>query len=281
MACSVTDLDELLKQWAWNVYTRTKNAVTIDNAQFEVVWNKVRFLSAQPTFEMQKKSSVPQSQIVFSSTFDNETGQYQLHNFQTQRSTIATVTTTMSKGFTRGVNAGIKLPVPPEVLTSTAGFGNEVTIECEDENTTQNSLSWAVNTTVKAPKEMRTIAELEILEEEFKCNFKMNVSFQGMVKVKITELPSENVLIVQNDIAQILHDRAVLPDCVETTPKKVVWPIIGKVRFRYGVSQKIRVYQEAPGDGDAYGDAYDDAYGDDYGDDYGHDYGHDYDDWYH
>ncbi|XP_067655483.1 uncharacterized protein [Haliotis asinina] len=245
MASSVTDLDELLKQWAWKIYTRTKNAVNIDNAQLDVVWNKVRFLSAQPTFSKQKKSSVPQSQIVFSSTFDNETGQYQLHNFQTQRSTIATVTTTMSKGFTRGVNAGIKLPVPPEVLTSTAGFGNEVTIECEDENTTQNSLSWAVNTTVKAPKEMRTIAELEILEEEFKCSFKMNVSFQGMVKVKITELPSGNILIVQNDIAQILRDiNAILPDCVEKTSKKVVWPVIGKVRFRYGVSQKIRVYQE-------------------------------------
>ncbi|XP_046338828.2 uncharacterized protein LOC124120123 [Haliotis rufescens] len=245
MASSVTDLDELLKQWAWKMYTRTKNTVSIDNAQLDVVWNKVRFQSAQANFSKQHASNVPQSQIVFSSTFDNETTQYQQHNFQTQRSTIATVTTAMSKGFTRGVNAGIKLPVPPEVLSSTAGFGNEVTIECEDEYSVQKSLSWAVNTTVNAPKEMRTVAELEILENEFKCNFKMNVSFRGTVRVNITELPSEKVLIFQNDIAQILGDSgSLLPDCVEITPKKVVWPVIGKVQFRYGVSQKVRVYQE-------------------------------------
>ena len=50
---------------------------------------------------------------------------------------------------TRGFNLELKLGLPEEIMSATAGFGREVNMERSDDWVHEETVSWSINSTIK------------------------------------------------------------------------------------------------------------------------------------
>ena len=253
MSSNITDLDMVIKEWAWNYYTKTTSRLFRLNyaeADLEVVWDKVKV--AQETTEIYNDPTPakPESNVLFTSTYKNDTQEEHEHTFRTERDTICTCFTQVSKGFTRSFGLDLVLSVPKNVLQATAKFGKQIHVNTTKEKTREERLTWSVDTKVRAPAMKHTKAQLEIDEEEYTTRFKTNVRLQGDVVVNIRKVKDKTLVkTIENDIATILRDaRFKIPVDVEVRTDHVIWPVHGMMHFSYGVSQNVRVNTDQAGE---------------------------------
>lgn len=246
------DLEEVAKTWAWTSFMKTRSKelskLKYDDVKLEVNWSRVRFVSDGEEYTDKKMDDVPTAQIVFQSTFYNNTESDQEHSFQTERTTTCVSTTNMSKGFTKGFNVELKLGLPEEVAGITAGFGRETTIETGFEDTSEKSLTWAVDSTIKVPEKTKTTAVMEVKEKEFSAKYKMRVKARGIVVVAITNLRDNNSFIqsIEGDFAELMKDEAKRGAKGYTVDHRtVIWDVEGDCKFRFGIEQSIRLEEES------------------------------------
>ncbi|XP_046573267.1 uncharacterized protein LOC124281278 [Haliotis rubra] len=128
----------------------------------------------------------------------------------------------------------------------TGGFGSDIVVASEDENTVKHAVSWGLNSTVKAQPNKRTVAELKITETDYNCTFEAEVHIRGRVIVRVSNGGSTQV--VEGDIATILGDNlkaaARNDGLMSIQGRKVSWKVKGGLRFRFGVSQDVNVKSE-------------------------------------
>lgn len=248
---NLLDLEEIAKTWAWTAFMKTRSKelskLKYDDVRLDVNWSRVRFVSEGEEYLDKKMDDVPTVQVVFQSTFQNNTDSEQEHSFQTERTTTCVSTTNITKGFTKGFNVELKLGLPDEVAGITAGFGRETTMETGFEDTNEKSLTWAVNSTVKVPKKTKTTAVMEVKEKEFTASYKMNVKVRGIVFVSITNLKDNNSFIqsVEGDFSEMMKDeakRGAKGFVVEN--RTITWDIEGNCKFRFGIEQSVRLEEE-------------------------------------
>ncbi|XP_067674637.1 uncharacterized protein [Haliotis asinina] len=243
----MTDLDLVIREWAEQQARAVGNNYRASQKiQMEIDWSKVRQSTASTSFTSSNhlQSHVPRSQVVFTSNYDNNTDEVQDHTFQMDRSTEATVKTFVTKGFSKNGNVGITIDVPPSVSELTGGFGSDIVVASEDENTVKHTVSWGLNSTVKAQPKKRTVAELRITETGYNCTFEAEVHIRGRVIVRVSNGVSTQV--IEGDIATILgdvlHEAAARNDgLMSIQGRKVTWKVMGGLRFRFGVSQDVSV----------------------------------------
>ncbi|KAK6173544.1 hypothetical protein SNE40_016975 [Patella caerulea] len=246
---SITDIEEVVKIWAWNVFiaTRSKDLknLKLDDVVLDVKWDKVRFLHGRPDYKEQRKLDKPNSQVVFRSTYENWTDHDQEHSFQTVRTTVSSCTTEVAKSFTKGFHLEVKLGLPDEVAGATAGFGREVNMETVDENTHEESMTWSINSTIKVPPKHTTTAELVVREQELNASFNMDVNIKGRVLVVVTNLKDNNSFVqsIEGDFSDILKkyrdDNNNKNYIIEN--KCVKWQLEGTCHFRFGIEQFVRL----------------------------------------
>lgn len=246
---NVTDIEEIVKTWAWTAFMKTRGKdlqkLKFDDVNMNINWSRVRFQPSAPDYSDSNMVDSQNSKIVFTSTFENNTESEQEHSFTTERTTVCTSTTSVSKGFTQGFNLELKIGLPEEVAAATAGFGREVNTETAEENTKETCITWAVDSSIKVPKKHRTTATMVVKEKEFTGNFKMTVQIRGMVLVTFTNLRDNNSFIhsTEGDISQIVRDsKGHTGYCIEG--KTIIWDVEGTTKFRFGVEQQVKIHEE-------------------------------------
>ncbi|XP_046551217.1 uncharacterized protein LOC124281299 [Haliotis rubra] len=250
----VVDLEEILKSWAWNVFVKTdtykeKGAPRLTDVDIDIVWDRVRFSTSEPAFGIKQGPFPVESQVVFKAHYNNKTSEIQEQNFSTSRTTVAKATTVLTRGFTRGMNTDIKITVPPEVAYATSGFGNKVSIQTDEVNTVEHTLTWTTNSNIRLPPKSKMLAQLQVSAEQFQCDFSAYVTFKGTVVLPIKDRGTGAFIeAVQNDIATIVKDELKKrnikyntsdPEDITLNGKTVQWPISGELRFKYGVTQDV------------------------------------------
>jgi len=248
---NIEDLEEIVQSWAWNTFLETRSKdhskLRLKEVKLEVNWSRVRFVCDNPDYTDQNMSDIPKSQIVFKSSFLNSTNTEQEHSFQTERTTSCVSTTTMSKGFTKGFNVELKLALPQEVAEITAGFGREVSMESGQEDTQEQSITWAVDSTIKVPPKHRTTAEMVVREKEFNAKYVMTVKIRGIVLVTVLSLRDNNSFVqsIEGDFSQIMKDEAKRGrQGFQVEGRTVTWVVNGSCKFRFGVEQQIQLNEE-------------------------------------
>lgn len=252
MSSDIIDIEESVKVFAWNVFLKTRSKehqkLSYQDCSLEVKWDRVKFLSQEPVFEKDEDlMSKPKSQVVFKSSYVNRSNSEQEHCFKTERTTVSTCTTTISKGYTKGFNLEIKLAVPGDVAEVTAGFGKEINVEREDETTQEESMTWSVDSTVRVPAGHKTVAELVVREQSYSGKFNMQVQVRGKVHVVITNLRDNNSFVqsIESDFSQIMSkERENGKKGFVIEGKMVKWNVEGKCGFKYGIEQHVEVSEE-------------------------------------
>lgn len=103
--------------------------------------------------------------VIFKTTFTNTTQREQEYSFKTERATRSSSTVIIEKGVCRGAEVSLKLKTPCEVVEANAGFTTEVMLNHIGENTSEEELTWGVDSCVKVPPAAETVAELVIIED--------------------------------------------------------------------------------------------------------------------
>lgn len=248
MAPKIADLEEFVKTWAWDTFLRTRSKeyakLRYEDVRLEINWSRVRFNSSQPEYFDERFAERPQSQVVFRSTYENGTDHTQDHSFQTERTTVSCCTTSVSKGFTKGMHLELKLGLPDEVAGATAGFGREVHMDSTDENTHEEIMTWSINSSISVPAHARTVAELVVREREFNAKFRMNVQIKGHLIVVVTNLRDNNAFVqsIEGDFSEVIKTmKDKLDKNVTCNGRVVTWELEGACQFRFGVEQHVRL----------------------------------------
>ncbi|XP_046359547.1 uncharacterized protein LOC124137331 [Haliotis rufescens] len=253
----VIELESVIRKWV-------EQRVGVGNASnkaMDIDWHKVHFSTVSSSFtpssmyqqqqyggRRQSQNSNTNSQVVFTSNYENNTEEVQSHTFMMERETEAVVRTSITKGFSKSGDVGINIDVPESISKSTASFGSDVHIKQEDDNTVKHSIKWSLNSTVKAQPYTRTTATLYVTETESQFDFDAEVHIRGKVLVRMTNGASQTV--TEGDIATILQDESAKgrfnpADMVTIQGKKVTWKVAGQLKFKYGISQDTSVSSEA------------------------------------
>lgn len=246
---NVTDIAEIVKTWAWTNFVKTRGKdhqkLKYDDVKMDINWSRVRFNPSPPEYLESSMVDQPKSKMVFTSTFENNTESEQQHSFTTERTTVCTSTTAISKGYTQGFHLEMKIGLPEEVASITSGFGRETTVESTEETTNEQSITWAVDSNIKVPPKHKTIAKMVVKEKEFNSKFKLTVRIRGMVIVAFTNLRDNNSFIhsTEGDVSQILDDAKGYSG-YKIEGKTAVFDVEGRSQFRFGVEQRVKLDEE-------------------------------------
>ncbi|BFZ16181.1 hypothetical protein BsWGS_19220 [Bradybaena similaris] len=245
----IVDLDELAIRWAWGVIQQRRSKIfrrlEFIDLKFEVIWERVKFIAEDPVYTDENKLEKPNSQVVFKSVYENTTNNAQEHTFQTERCTVATCKTTITKGFTKGLRLDLKFALPSKILSATAGFGRDLTLETSDESTREESIKWSINSNIKVPGKHQTVAELVVKEQQYTATFKTTARIRGQVVVMVTNLRNNNSFLqcLENDFSEIAKSLEDYSKQFTIDEKTVKWEVTGTCLFRYGVEQHVQLYE--------------------------------------
>ncbi|KHJ96757.1 hypothetical protein OESDEN_03272 [Oesophagostomum dentatum] len=162
-------------------------AQEIARFEFNINWTKLFQESTEPEYQYQgakgNVSAPKEEKVLFKTTFTNTTQREQEYSFKTERCTRSTSTVIIEKGVCRGMEVALKLKTPCEVVEANAGFHQEVNLTHIGENTNEEELAWGVDSCVRVPPSCETVAELVILEEQCKRDFRIDNRMSGKVLV--------------------------------------------------------------------------------------------------
>ncbi|XP_046573239.1 uncharacterized protein LOC124281255 [Haliotis rubra] len=186
------------------------------------------------------------SGVVFKSTYTNKTDVPQEHTFIMNKQTEATLTSTLTKGFTTDGIVGIKVKVPDVVSNATSTFGTDVSIAEDDMSIVKHLLDWSSKTKVNVAPGETIVTELRISETKCKVQFNSTVAMKGRVIARVYRADRQNPKVMQSPLATILSDDETVSQrsdlCIDLDTGKVTWDMSGSLHFRFGVSQDCVVY---------------------------------------
>lgn len=248
MANEIVDIEEVVKNYAWNAFkkTATKSNLKYEEVSMKVIWDRVTFEPSEPEYSAPRHLKHSSTNVIFESTFHNTTDKEQEHSLKAERTTTVMSTTNVSKGYTTGGNIGLSLAVPGDVFKATASFGRQVKLEKASGNTNEKILTWSTDDTIKVKPRSKLTAKVEIKEEEFNSNFKIDVKIRGRVVVVITNLKENNnfLQVVDAGIVEIFKSNDETKAALSPfNTNEANWTIQGSCNFKYGVSQSIHLVE--------------------------------------
>ncbi|GFR84075.1 Lin-24 like family member [Elysia marginata] len=251
MSSRVVDLERMISLWAWHIFKITKDKSTrnlkFEDLTFDINWKKMHFRSETPEYTEKKLKDSSQKNLIFKALYENRTSVSQDHHFATDRSTTCKCVTAVTEGFTRGTSLSLQLGLPNEVLMATASYGREITVETTEENETEQTVSWAVDTCIRVQPNHRSIVRLEVSEQQFTASFHVITRISGGPVVAVyTRKDNEFIETIEGKITEIV--RTQVPDLDSVTiaadGKSVNWRVRGTCEFVYGVEQHVVVEEE-------------------------------------
>uniref|UniRef100_A0A915J078 Vitellogenin n=1 Tax=Romanomermis culicivorax TaxID=13658 RepID=A0A915J078_ROMCU len=260
---NVVDLEEIVKVWAQEVFdiskTKEQTRIPKEMLQYNINWKYVKFHFDEPHYdvvphtingnEVHKPKFQPQ--VLFKTHYTNNTAFEQEYMFKTERTTRSSCTVCVESGFTRGFEFALKLATPCEIAEANAGFKREIAVVNIGEDSVEEQLTWGVDSTIKVPAHTETTAELVIKEAQQSHDFLMETRFHGRVLVTVTDLRDNNNLVthMEGDISQIMRreiQRGLKGFRIDRE-RVVVAETRGRCSFKYGVEQRVKIYQQPAG----------------------------------
>uniref|UniRef100_A0A158P8P7 Protein Simiate n=1 Tax=Angiostrongylus cantonensis TaxID=6313 RepID=A0A158P8P7_ANGCA len=188
---NLVDLEEVVLNWAKLIFNTTKSKAEAKIKKkylaFNINWTKLYQESMEPEYAYRETKgnvrAVSDEKVLFKTTFTNTTQREQEYSFKTERCTRSTSTVIIEKGVCRGMEVALKLKTPCEVVEANAGFHQEVQLNHIGENTSEEELCWGVDSCVRVPPSSETVAELVILEEQCKRDFRIENRMTGKILV--------------------------------------------------------------------------------------------------
>ncbi|XGW27347.1 hypothetical protein V3C99_007723, partial [Haemonchus contortus] len=253
---NLVDLEEVVINWAKLIFDTTKSKaeakIKKKYLSFNINWTKLYQESMEPEYEIHgAKGNVTgpkEEKVLFKTTFTNTTQREQEYSFKTERCTRSSSTVIIEKGVCRGMEVALKLKTPCEVVEANAGFHQEVQLNHIGENTSEEELCWGVDSTVRVPPSSETVAELVILEEQYRRDFRIENRMSGKILVTVTNLKLNNslVTVIEGNIADIIRGMANYAAKGFTIDGNIVkYETKGTCIFRYGVEQKVKINETA------------------------------------
>lgn len=247
------DLEEVVTNWAKTMFDVTKSKaegkIKKKYLSYNINWTKLFQECSEPTYTIlgAKPNVVDAKQdekVIFKTTFTNTTQREQEYSFKTERCTRSSSTVIIEKGVCRGAEVSLKLKTPCEVVEANAGFTTEVMSNHIGENTSEEELTWGVDSCVKVPPGAETVAELVIIEDIVTRDFRIENRLSGKVLVTITNLKENNslVTIIEGNICDIIRG---MPDYTAKGFRfdgpAAIYETRGQCIFRFGIEQKVRI----------------------------------------
>mmetsp|Transcript_29361 Transcript_29361/g.47099 ORF Transcript_29361/g.47099 Transcript_29361/m.47099 type:complete len:265 (+) Transcript_29361:51-845(+) len=258
----ITDIEDIVKDYAWNIYMKTSNGnrkVDYDEARFDIDWSRTKFVSSKPEFQKidnngqqvprgkipAQLAETPTSQEIYRSTYTNKTNGEQEHAISMHRSTKSTCKAYITKGYTKGINVGLKLAVPGDVANITPSFGYSVNITENSEETTEKTIDWGSDCKVKVPKGQKVSAKISVVEKNYSATFQMTTSIYGTVHVAIHSRSDDRFLqSIDTPFTNIMRwysEKNGGYGQYTIKPKEVEWKVSGNCDFRFGVEQQVEI----------------------------------------
>lgn len=245
----VLDIEKLVRERAWKVHNkgrrkwctsqcRQKNKVTL-----ELDWSDVKFIPETPKYdeEDEDESILPtdtDTHIVFTTVFENNSESAQEQTLKAERSTTATCTSSITKGYSINGNINLTLKAPQVVEKASVGFSKGFTIQNVIQNQEQHTLTWSTEGKLVVSKNSKVTAKLQV--KETRCNYRFNcrVVVQGKVKGTFYDYKRKTVGQYTGSMRTILLEEMDAQDAREFD-NAVYLNIEGKGGFQYGIEQNI------------------------------------------
>ncbi|CAF2932121.1 unnamed protein product [Rotaria sp. Silwood2] len=253
----VIDLDEIIENWVWNMWNRTKTKLLSHYKREELIviinWKHVTFIQSNTHFYGSPPVRLPKSQILFRTNFNNNTHNEHSYKFQTERFTRSIFEFKFTQSLTKSQESSIIFRLPEEIVELGGGIKREQSIEFGQDTIKEYNMRWSVNTHVRVAPYTRTYAELNIDEEEFNGDFTVSLRFCGRITATIATRQSPNTYLkfIDGDIVQIIRETIENDNSLnsfeifEETPPVVQFTMHGKCSFRYGIQQHVILSQES------------------------------------
>ena len=194
----------------------------------------------------------PDVNVLFRTTFTNNTASPQTYTLRTEKTTRSTCETTIEQGYVKGQEFEITIKAPGEVLEANAGFHSELSLNKTEGQTLEEEVTWGVESEITVNAGKCADAKLIVLERKYDDKFTIESRISGNVFARFTNMLDNNssVKMTQRSIDKIVKDylkdrsqmnKPVSEQFIKLEGTTVVINTAGTCRFRYGVKQDVRV----------------------------------------
>lgn len=255
------DIEDIVKDYSWNnPKDRDNKGLEYEKVRLDINWARVKFVSTTPEFEAIDGNSYgeqnrkgkpagrfgeePNAQVIYQSTYVNNTNGEHEQNISMQRSTKSICKAYVTKGYTKGINVGLKLAVPGDVANLTTSFGYSVNLTDNSEESSEETMTWGSDCKVKVPKGQRMSAKISVTEKEYNAKFRMKTSIYGTVHVAIHSRADDRLVrSIDAPFTEIMRwysQNRGFGAC-SIKGNKVEWEVTGECFFRFGVEQTVEI----------------------------------------
>lgn len=256
------NLEVAIKNWARkhfenNASCKERSLLKNEAIAMDIDWKRVRFDDDPPVYTPQPPlpgTGISTNHVLFNTTFTNRTDHEQNFSFKTERTTRSSCTVEVEQGCVTGAEMSVKLTTPCEFLEINAGFKREMALVNTDSQTTEEELTWGVDSQVRVKAGHTAEAKLVILEEEYKGAFEVTTRISGVVRVVMRNIKKNNSFMrategsVYRIVSEAIEKGLYAPTdalSLDRGSNTIVVATKGQCKFRYGLKQTVEVDQKS------------------------------------
>ncbi|CAL1544331.1 unnamed protein product [Lymnaea stagnalis] len=238
MPIDLIDLEQLVKDYAESFLDGDhKRHADLKNPI--ISWDRMYVIYGETKYTKPEVPPKPTAHVLFSATFTNNTPSPQNHNLRIERSTRSTCEISFVKAFSYGFQIQMKLAPPNPVIEANAGFHSEVTNQKGYSSTTEQELTWGVDSEIVVRPGYQTKAELIFTEDDFNGDFEVLTSFEGKVIVTYENKKNkDHILTVTESVSKIFNSKNGFSKDSDGRPTFLVK---GVCKCRFGVEQSVNL----------------------------------------
>lgn len=245
---NIVDIQNLVEESAWEMYSDGRPKTfpkSKKKVRLELDWTGVKFIPMTTRY-FDEQADEDECNILLETVFTNNSNNEQRHSWKTEQQTTATCKSSITKGYTTGMNVGLTLAAPGGVIGTTAGFSKGFTVESVLQNEDQRIMTWSADSVLLVGRMSKVTAKLQIIERKTSYKFETKVAVKGVVKGQFFKGKSKTLLMEYNaNMRTYLHENMEsIKDAdgitlVEETNEGSFLKIEGKCLFKYGIKQEI------------------------------------------
>lgn len=252
------DIQADVKAWALNTFyqvaTKKQRKLNANQLDLRLIWDDIVVTHSDPEYSDNRVAAVPKSHSLFSTTFRNNTDSEQEYSFRTERCTRSVAEIELSRGLVTSRELGLKLTLPNNVLEANAGFHRELSLNSSTRQSTEEELSWGVDTRIPVPPKRCAFAEVKVKEEQITSAFRFVTTLHGRMRA-VFYYKQNFICCVEGDLGTVIESelRSRTPRKDGSRPhvwveprknapgKMVLIETSGRCLFRFGVHQEVEV----------------------------------------
>ncbi|XP_059155267.1 uncharacterized protein LOC131940584 [Physella acuta] len=204
-----------------------------------ILWNLMRVKYSPTKYTRRDTPKMPNTNVVFTATFDNTTPSAQTYKLRTKRMTTSTSEINLGKIFTYSGNVELDIKAPDSVVKANGGLKAEVRTEKSTKAITEHELIWRLDTRLEVEPGHSIRVEMVVQEDMYDGDFEMLTTFDGVVIVTYYDKKNNEVIDSFQDVVSSIFtpDKGFLMD----NRNRPTFLVKGRCKCRYGVEQFVRV----------------------------------------